>query len=236
MQSLARRLRVPFAGLLLGMVLLVAATPWLESDARAQPAEVGEDGEPKPPPAEEKPSKLKAVAGYALSAAGTFVVAALVIHTLSKTLKYESARNAMIHLLRSNPNQAEVQCYTLPNSFYTPIGAAIKMGAMTAGVTDPEIIKQATLPTYDANCAQVVQHWKGLVGKAKLATVAACGAVALKTGILTISLAVVAVGGLLWLWFYKSEVERSLFRAKIEVLPEVDRALVDGRYYTPPKP
>jgi hypothetical protein len=81
----------------------------------------------------------------------------------------------------------------------------------------------------------VIQHWKSLIGKAKLAGLAAGGAIALKPGVLTIVLGVVAVGGLLWLLYYKMEIDRSIFRAKVEVLPEVDRAFVDGRYYIPPK-
>jgi hypothetical protein len=228
-------MRQSLAGLVLGMFLLFAAAPMFVAVADAQ--EASEDGEAKPAAAApESPSKLKNIAGYALSIAGTFVIVAIVIHTLSKTLKYDQARNAIIHLLRSNPNQAEIQCQSLPNSFYDAIGAALKTGAMTGGTQDPAMIASATLPTYDAIGAVVIQHWKGLVGKAKLATVAAVGAIVIKPGILTVSLGVVAIGGMLWLLFYKTEVDRSIFRAKIEVLPEVDRAFVDGRYYIAPKP
>jgi hypothetical protein len=234
MRSRRARFAIRIAGYLLGLFIVFRACPVLE--AWAQEATETADGEPKPPPPEEKPSTIKALAGYGLSIAGAFVVIALVIHTLSKTLKYEQARNAIIHLLRSNPNQAEMQCRTMPHSFYDAIGAALKTGAMAASTQDLATIQTATIPTFDAIAGQVIQHWKGLVGKTKLAIVASVGAIALKPGILTIVLGVAAGAGILWLMYYKSEIERSLFRAKVEILPEVDNALVQGRYYVPPPP
>lgn len=231
-----RMRRARIAGYVLGLVVVIAACPIIEAVADDS-AQVDDNGQPiKQAPAADSPSKLKSFAGYALSIAGTFVVAAIVIHTLSKTLKYDQARNALIHLLRSNPNQAELQCLSLPHSFYDAIGAALKTGGLMGGSQDPAVIAQATAPTYDAIGAVVIQHWKALIGKAKLAAVASVGAIILKPGILTVILGVVAVGGILWLMVYKMEIDRTIFRAKVEVLPEVDRAFVDGRYYVPPKP
>ncbi len=227
-----RSKRVTVAGLVLGLVIVFTACPIIE--AYADEASETADGEAKPAP-EEKPSKLKALAGYGLSIAGSFVVIAIVIHTLSKTLKYEPARNAIVHLLRQNPNQAELQCASMPNTFYTAVGATLKVGGMAGPMPEIAMLQQATVPTWDAIGTQVIQHWKGLLGKAKLATAAAAGAIILKTGVVTVILGVVAVGGLLWLMFYKSEVERSLFRAKVEVLPEIEAAFVQGRYYIAPK-
>jgi hypothetical protein len=223
------------ATVVVGMTIAFAVCPLLEV-AADEAGEVDENGNPKPAPAAESSSTLRNVAGYALSIGGTFVVVAIVIHTLSRTLKYEQARNAIVHLLRTNPNQAEMQCRSLPNSFYDAIGATLKTGVMMGGVQDPAMIAQATAPTYDAMGQQVIQHWKSLTGKAKLAGLAAAGAIALRPGVLTVILGVCAVGGLLWLMYYKTEVDRSIFRARVEVLPEVDRAFVDGRYYIPPKP
>lgn len=226
-------MRMKIAGWVLGLVACFAVCPVLE--AAAQEATETADGEAPPPKPEEKPSTMKAVIGYSLSIGGTFVVIALVVYTLSRTLKYEQARNAIIHLLRTAPNQAEMQCQTLPQSFATPIGAALKAGAMCAGTNDPAIIASATVPTYDAIGGVVSQHWKGLLGKAKLAGVAVVGAIAVQPSAIPIILAVVSAGGLLWMMYYKAEVDRSIFRAKVEVLPEVDRAFVDGRYYIPPR-
>jgi hypothetical protein len=217
----------------LGLATYLATCPVLEAWADDTVAE-GEDA-PPPPAKEAEPSTMKAVIGYSLSIAGVFVVVALVIHTLSKTLKYEQARNAIIHMLRTNPNQAELQCQTMPHSFYDAIGAALKAGAMTGGTRDPAVIASATLPTFDAIGAVVIQHWKGLVGKAKLATVAAVAGIALQPGVLTILIGIVAAAGLGWLMIYKIEIDRSIFRAKVEVLPDVDRAFADGRYYIAPR-
>jgi heme/copper-type cytochrome/quinol oxidase subunit 4 len=225
--------RATVAGYVLGLFIAFTVCPVLSVMAQDSSEETDPDAKPAAAPAPES-NTFKHVIGYVLSIAGTFVVIAIVIHTLSKTLKYDQARNALIHLLRSNPNQAELQCTTMPHTFYEAIGASLKAGGMAASTQDAATIASATLPTYDALGAAVLQHWKGLLGKAKLATAAAIGAIILKQGPLTIILAILAVGGLLWLMVYKMEMDRSIFRAKVEVLPEVDRALVEGRYYVAP--
>jgi hypothetical protein len=61
----------------------------------------------------------------------------------------------------------------------------------------------------------------------------------LSAGFPPILVIVLAVGvgiGFLWLFFYKAEVDRCMIRARAEILPEVDRAFVDGRYAFPPAP
>ncbi len=213
------------AGWILGLVTVLAVCPSSVAFAD-EPADGAEVAKPAP----EEPNTMKTLLGYGLSFAGTIVVLALVIHTLSKNLKYENARNALIHLLRTNPNQAELQCQTMPNTFFDAVGAAIKGGAMT-GTQDPAVIATATTPSYDAVGSVVIQHWKGLVGKSKLAVLAACGAVFVKPAVLIIILAVLSLIGFAWLAWYKTEVDRSIMRARVEVLPDVDRAFADGRYY-----
>ncbi len=222
--SSPRRARA--AGWLLGLIVVMSVCP--VSIAIAD--EATEGAEAPPPPAPAGPSGMTTLLGYGLSIGGSLVVLALVIHTLSKNMKYESARNALIHLLRTNPNLAEAQCLTMPNTFFDAIGAAIRGGAMT-GTQDPAIIATATTPSYDAVGGVVSQHWKGLVGKAKLAALAACGALFVKPAILIIVLAVLTLGGLAWLFWYKAEVDRTIMRARVEVMPDVDRAFVDGRYH-----
>jgi hypothetical protein len=220
--------RAHIAAWVFGLATFFVVCPVLVAMADDPPAE----GETAPAAAkqEESPSKLKALLGYGLSIGGFVVVAALVVHTLAKNMKYETARNALVHLLRTNPNQAEVQCRTMPNTFYDPVAAAIKGGAMTKS-QDPAILMTATLPSYDAIGGVVSQHWKGLVGKSKLAVLAAVGAIAIKPAILTVILGVLAVAGLLWLFYYKAEVDRSIMRARVEIMPDIERAFVDGRYY-----
>jgi hypothetical protein len=38
------------------------------------------------------------------------------------------------------------------------------------------------------------------------------------------------------MFFFKAEIDRCMVRARAEILPEVDRAFVDGRYVFPPMP
>ena len=213
-----------------GLAMFLVVCPVVDATAD----EAGEGAETAPPAAPEKPSTMKAIASVGLSVAGFAVILALAIHTLSKNLKYDQARNALIHLLRTNPNQAELQCQTMPNTFYDAVAAAMKGAAMT-GTQDPAIIATATVPSFDAIGSVVMQHWKGLIGKSKLAAVAVIGGVALGPGILTITLGVLSIAGIAWLFYFKAEVDRSIFRAKIEVLPDLERAFVDGRYYIAPK-
>jgi hypothetical protein len=204
-------------------------------------AQEGEEAEEKAPPEEKKeePTTLKNVLAYGLSIGGLVVIGAIVVHTLTKSMRYPDARNSLIMLLRTNPNQAEYRCLLLPHSFHEPVAAALKTGGMTQS-TDVKVVQAATIPTYDAIAGVVVQHWKGLIGKAKLAMMASVGGfiIAVTKGgfptlVFLISLA--SLGGLVWLFVYLSDIERSVMRARVEVLPDVDRAIVEGRY-TPPPP
>jgi hypothetical protein len=229
------RIAMRVVTLLFGLTLFVAVAAPATSAWAQESTAIDPNAPPEPEKPAEKPDRLKAIIGYGLSIAGVFVVLAVVVYSLSRNLKYENARNALIHMLRTNPNAAEMQCQTMPHSFYEPIGAALKAGGMAGGIQDPAIIASATVPTYDAIGAVVIQFWKGLVGKAKLAAAAAVAGPVVKPAVLPIILAVIAVGGLVWLMIYKVEIDRTIFRAKVEVLPDVDRAFVDGRYYIPPK-
>jgi hypothetical protein len=226
--------RVQLAGYVLALATLFMVCPAFESVAWAE--EVLEEVEE--PEVKKESTTLKSVLSYGLSLAGFAVIAALVVHTLSKTMRYPEARHVLVHLLRTNPNQAEYQCYLVPHTFYEPIGAALKTGGM-AQTTDLKMLQTATLPTYDAIAGVVSQHWKGLVGKAKLAMMAVVGGlvIAITKGgfpvVITI-IAVLSVGGLLWLFAFKADIERSILRARVEILPEVERALVEGRYLTAP--
>jgi hypothetical protein len=87
----------------------------------------------------------------------------------------------------------------------------------------------------------VSMRWKQLLGRVKLGAMAAGGAVlmGLSSGVPPIVVIVLAVAvgiGFLWLYLYKEEVDRCMVRARAEILPEVDRAFVDGRYQFPPLP
>jgi len=100
---------------------------------------------------------------------------------------------------------------------------------------NPKVIVTATVPSYDAAGMAISMRWKQLVGRVKLAGMAAGGAVVvgMSKGFPPIFVLVLAASvgiGFLWLYFYKAEVDRCIILARAEILPEVDRAFVDGRY------
>ena len=187
--------------------------------------------------------KLTAVAivgSYLLAIVGFVMMASAVARTLTSNLKYIYTRPLLINALRTNANHAEQLCKTAPESYFGAIGAAIKIAAMTRS-RDPKVVPSATMPSYDAAAVGISMKWKQLLGRVKLGAMAAGGAVALglTKGVPPILVIVLAVGvgiGFLWLFLYKTEVDRCMLLARAEVLPEVDRAFVDGRYVFPPLP
>jgi len=118
--------------------------------------------------------------------------------------------------------------------------AAIKTAGMTRS-RDLKVVSGATLPAYDATAMVVSMRWKQLLGRVKLGGMAAGGAVVLGMSkgmppIFVIVIAAAVAIGFVWLYFYKEEVDRCMVRARAEILPEVNRAFVDGRYEFPPLP
>jgi hypothetical protein len=180
------------------------------------------------------------VASYGLAILGFVMMATAVSRTLASSLKYIYTRPLLINALRTNANQAEALCKSSPQSYFGAIGAAIKTAAMVQS-RDPKVIVTATVPAYDATGMAISMGWKQLLGRVKLAAMAAGGglAVGLSGGFPPILVIVLAAGvgiGFLWLFLYKAEVDRCIVLARAEILPEVDRAFVDGRYAFPPAP
>jgi hypothetical protein len=177
---------------------------------------------------------VKAVLSYLLAIGGLGMVVAAVIGAALVNLSYPKARLEMINMLRTSVNKAQFLCKTAKGTFYEPIGEAIKIGAM-AVTTDINIISMATKPGYDAGCMSVTQHWKTLMSRGKKGVLLVAGGVALaivaKTNpALHIIIAVLTAGAAVWFITTKIENERSLIRAKVEVLPELDRGFAEGRY------
>jgi hypothetical protein len=177
---------------------------------------------------------VKAVLSYLLALAGLGVVTWTVLGAALVNLSYPKARLEIINMLRTSVNKAQFLCKTQKLTFYDPIGEAIKIGA-TAQTTDPAIIGMATKPGYDAGCMNVTQHWKSLFSRGKKGVMLVAGGVALaivaKTNpALHIIIAVLTAGAAVWFITVKLENERSLVRAKAEILPEVDRGFAEGRY------
>ena len=177
---------------------------------------------------------------YLLVIGGLIAMGVFVVGTFGANLKYMHARMMLVNLLRTNPYQVERVAATMQGTFFEGITAALKTGAMMQS-RDPSIIAQATRPAYDAATGAAAMKWKMTFGKAKLAAGAVVGAVMLPlmTGktppIPVIILAGIGCAGLGWIWLRKMEVDDSIIKARAEVLPEAERALIDGRYLAPPK-
>lgn len=177
---------------------------------------------------------MKAFLSYALSLAGLGMVIAAVLGAYVVNLSYPAARLRMVNMLRTSINQAEIACRAAKGTFYEAIGAAIKIGAM-AQTTDLAIIQASTKPGYDAACTGVQMHWKKLFGRGKLGAMMVAGGLALAISastspVLHIIIAVLTAIAALWFVVTRTENERSLVRAKAELLPELDRAFAEGRY------
>jgi hypothetical protein len=183
---------------------------------------------------------VQAVMSYVLAIAGLVAMSVFVVGTFGANLKYMHARMMLINLLRTNPYQVERVSATMQGTFFEAITAALKTGAMM-GSRDPSVVTQATRPAYDAAAGAAATSWKTLFGKAKLAAGAAVGGMALPmtTGknppIPVIILGVLALAGLGWIYLRKLEIESAIVKARAEVLPEAERAVIDGRYVAPPK-
>jgi hypothetical protein len=182
---------------------------------------------------------VKAVIAHLLAIGGVAMIAFLVVKTIGG-LQYRDARTTLVNLLRSNPNHAELLCRNASGSFQEAIGAALKTAAM-AQTRDPNVVSKTSRPAYDAAAMGVTMGWKALLGKAKLAVMAAGGGlvVGITSNKATIPLYLLAIAaglGAVWLFFHTKEIERTLVLARAEILPEVDRAFVEGRYQLPPAP
>lgn len=178
---------------------------------------------------------------YALAIGGLVGVSVFVVGTFGANLKYMHARMMLVNLLRTNPYQVERVSATMQGTFFEGITAALKTGAMM-GTRDPTVIAQATRPAYDAAATAAGIKWKMTLGKAKLAAGAALGGAALPLATgkdLPIPVAIIsllACAGFGWIYLRKMEVDSAIIKARAEVLPEVERALIDGRYAAPAKP
>jgi hypothetical protein len=183
---------------------------------------------------------VSTVASYGLAIVGFVMMASAVMRTLGSNLKYMYTRPLIINALRTNGNYAEQLCKSRPETYFAAIGAALATGGMMRS-RDPKIVCKATIPAYDAAGMQVSMGWKQLLGRVKLAGMAAGGAViiGMTQGVPPILVIVLAAGvgiGYLWLYLFKADVDRCILLARAEILPEVDRAFADGRYVFPPPP
>jgi hypothetical protein len=177
---------------------------------------------------------VKAVISYGLAAIGIIMMVPALLQTFGG-LRYLQAKLMLINLLRTNPGQAEMVCKKAKGTFMEALGMAITTAAATQS-RDPAVLQQSALPAFDATGIGVSMHWKGLVGKAKIG-IMLCGAgvvLAIMSGgsmpipLLLLTLACVGAGA--WMVHKQIEADRAVILARAELIPEVIRVFVDGRY------
>jgi len=181
---------------------------------------------------------MKEVLSYLLALGGAGIVAYTVSLAMAVNTNYPAARFRIINSLRTQPWQAEMMTKAKPGSFFDGIHAAMKTGGML-GLRDPDMIAQATRPSYDAAAISVGFKWKAILGKLKLGGTAVIGGLVLAIGVNTnpalhIILTVGAIGAAIWIMVTKNDCERYVTLARLEILPDVDRAIAEGRYGKPP--
>ena len=214
--------------LALGLLYATASVAHAEIDENGDLVVVEEKVDPT--------ANIKGVAAYALVGIGFIVVGLAVLKTFSSSMSYPHAKVTLINFLRSNPYQVLAIGKSMEGTFAEPIAAALKAGG-TCYSQDPKIIASATLPTYDALGQAVIGKWSTTMMKAKLGAMAAgAGAlIGIASGApIPVILGALAGLGFLRLFLFKNELQSNITRARAEVLPEVDAAIVHGRYYVPP--
>lgn len=171
---------------------------------------------------------------YAMAILGLGVLGLQVLAAQGASIDFVGSRLMLLNLLRTAPRQAEVHARALPGTYYATIGAALTAGA-AAQSRDPAQISAASRPAYDGAAMAAGGHWKLIFTKATLGAGLAGGGVVMSSqgkGVPTPVLIMAIVGGLglAWVWWRREEAERAIVRARAELLPEVDRVFVDGRY------
>jgi hypothetical protein len=181
---------------------------------------------------------MKEVLSYLLALGGAGLVAYAVSVAMAVNTNYPAARFRIINSLRTQPWQAEMMTKVKPGSFFDGIHAAMKTGGML-GLRDPDLIAQATRPSYDAAAISVGFKWKAILGKLKLGGATVIGGLVLALGVHTnpalhIVVTVGAIAAAIWILMTKHDCERYVMLARLEILPDVDRAIAEGRYGKPP--
>ena len=225
--------------MMLAVALVLACCAIEGAFAFADDAADTDDAPPpevKPPP---PPSMVKVLLAYSLAIGGLAVIAMGVVRTTG-AVSYQQSKLMLTNMLRTNPNQAEQVVKSVSGNYFESLAAAMKLIGM-AGTRDPKTVQATTPPAYDAAAVGISMYWKGLLAKLKLGVMAMIGAVALAVlsninPVILILLLVLGLAGYVRLHVYKATIERDVTRARAEILPEVDRAVIEGRFWFPPPP
>lgn len=180
---------------------------------------------------------MKVALSYLLAVIGAGMVGYAVVLARALNCDYPAVRFRILQALRTQPWQAEVFTKTKPGTFFDGIHAAMKT-AGTTGLRDPDQVAQVTRPTYDAATSTVSSGWKAIFGKLRMGGMAIAGGLALAIGFgakptIHIVLLVAAIIAAIWAFAIKIDCERYVVLARLEILPDVDRAVAEGRYGKP---
>jgi hypothetical protein len=180
---------------------------------------------------------VKEVLSYLTSIAG-FGLMMFVFSQIAGRPRYMFEKMRIIHLLRTMPNQAELVCRVAKGSFTEAIGASMKTLAMMKS-KDPNVVTQGSKPGYDAALPMIKMYWGKQIKRGRAALGLSIAGVVLAfvstaSAVLQILLLLATIGAAVYAILYKLDVDRSLMLARLEVLPEVERAFVEGRYVLPP--
>ena len=177
---------------------------------------------------------MKVALSYLVSLGGAGIMAYAVWLAASVNCNYAAVRFQLINALRTQPWQAEIMTKTKPGSFFDGIHAAMKVAGST-GLRDPDQVAMASRPSYDAATVMIGLKWTGILGKLKMGAIGLLGGMvtAIAVGTLPVLHIILVVGGIaaaIWIFVTKTDCERYVTLARLEILPEVDRAVAEGRY------
>lgn len=176
---------------------------------------------------------MKEVLSYLVTIAGLVVTVIAYVQIVGKQ-KYGALQPMFVHMLRTSSNRAEMMCHNNGGTVLEAVGKSITAGALTYS-RDPVAVAAGTLPAFTAACTPITQQWEKCLKLAKTGVMMAVGGAVLAilvdaSSVVQLLIAVVAgIAGLLVLLF-KLDVERSIVLGRAQLLPEVDRMFVEGRY------
>lgn len=178
---------------------------------------------------------MTTLASYVLAIGGMIAMLGFAIAAFQSNLKYPPAKLMIVNLLRTNPQQAAHVCASMPKTFFEALGSAIKTILQMGATTDPAMIYAASKPGFDAGAMMVGTYWKGLLLKTKMAVGAAGASIALVMSsrfppIPVLICSIIAGLAALYVLYRKHEVDRTLMLSRAEILPEIERLFLEGRY------
>jgi hypothetical protein len=176
---------------------------------------------------------VKEVLSYGLAFAGLIVTAIAVAAIVGKQ-KYAAMHPMIVHMLRTGSQRAEMMCHNGKGTFLESLGASITAGALTYS-REAAVIAQGTRLAYDAASKPVALHWTQVLKRTRTGLALAVGGAALAILVdapatVQIVIAIACAIAALLVLVHKLDVDRSLVLGRAQVLPEVERMFVEGRY------